>query len=60
MTIENYRGMNNLAYMYERGNDTRIDIQEAMRWYQKAANLGDNLAKAGLRVSARRTVDRIE
>jgi uncharacterized protein len=32
--------MNNLGWMYEKGEGVKVDFQIAMDWYEKAANLG--------------------
>jgi predicted Ser/Thr protein kinase len=39
------RGMRALAYQYEKGDGMPVDMEAAQRWYQKAADAGDEYAK---------------
>ena len=40
--------MTNIGFMYDNGHGVKEDYTEAMRWYRKAADRGDDEAKATL------------
>jgi TPR repeat protein len=44
---EDAGAMYDLGFMYENGNGVSKDPAEALRWYQKAADLGNEDAKSG-------------
>jgi hypothetical protein len=39
---------NNLGFMYENGNGVPKNNEEALKWYQAAADKGNDLAKQNL------------
>lgn len=45
---EDHKAMNNLGSMYERGNGVAKNLEEARRWYEQAAKLGNEDAKANV------------
>ncbi len=44
----NAGAMTNIGFMYDNGHGVKEDYTEAMRWYRKAADRGDDDAKATL------------
>jgi TPR repeat protein len=47
--LGNIDSMDSLGHCYETGSGVKQDLVEAKRWYKKAAELGDEDAKAALK-----------